>query len=124
MPEPTRAILLVGHCTPDAYAIRAALGSMVPEATVAFVNSDADLKRADGASLLLINRELDGDFAADDGLNLIAQLAGTGARTMLVSNHADAQGAAQEAGAALGFGKRDLYSPEMRRRVRAALGLP
>jgi hypothetical protein len=126
MPDPAPRILLVGHCTPDAYAIRSALGNMVPEAKVEFAGGETGLQEEIGkARLFLVNRELDGDYTADDGVALIARLApnGVGTAFMLVSNLPDAQAAAVKAGAAPGFGKRDLYADETRARLRAVLGL-
>src|SRR5690349_20866678 len=108
MPDPAPRILLVGHCTPDAYAIRSALGNMVPEAKVEFAGGEAALDEELGkAGLLLVNRELDGDYTADDGISLIGRLApkARGTTFMLVSNLPDAQAAAVKAGAAPGFGK-------------------
>lgn len=100
---------------------------MLPGATAEFVQDQSDLsKRLAGADLLLINRALDGDFSAADGVELIRRLASAGPagpKMMLVSGYPDAQAAAEAAGAQPGFGKRDLYAAETKRRLRVALGL-
>ena len=125
MPDPKPRILLVGHCIPDAYAIRSALNSLVPEAQVEFVSREDDLATTAPSSLLLINRALDGDFEAADGVELIRSLAGDAGhpRMMLITNFPDAQAAAQSAGALPGFSKREMYAAPTKARVRSALGL-
>jgi hypothetical protein len=118
-------VLLVGHCSPDAYAMRSALGSMIPGASIAFVNDQRTLTRhLPSARLLLINRALDGDFTAEDGVALIRELKPGAAAMMLVSNFAEAQAEAVAAGALPGFGKRDMYAEATRERLRAALAAP
>jgi two-component system chemotaxis response regulator CheY len=127
-PRPAR-IALVGHCGPDSYALRSAMGSAVPGSEVVFASDEealaAELARAD---LLLVNRTLDGEFRAGSGLELIRLLRTTypqaRVRIMLVSNYPDAQAEAEAAGALPGFGKREMYAAGTRARVRAALGLP
>ena len=123
MPDHPARILLVGHCIPDAYAIRSAVTSMIRGSTVEFARDQAEtLEKLPDSDLLLINRPLDGEFDADDGVALIRTLAPAAKpRLMLISNHADAQSAAQAAGALPGFGKHDLYSDETKRRLQAAL---
>jgi two-component system chemotaxis response regulator CheY len=126
MPDKPARILLVGHCGPDSYALRSAVGTMIPGAAVEFASDQTALdKQVTQADLLLVNRSLDGDFPADDGVELIRSLAERGAvpRMMLISNYPDAQAEAQAAGALPGFGKRDMYSDETKRRLRTALGL-
>lgn len=119
-------VLLVGHCGPDAFALRAAVGSMLPGAEVEQVNSRQGLQEADGAHLLLINRVLDGAFDSESGIDLIRELAtrdGEGKPGLvLVSNLQDAQSEAEAAGASPGFGKRELYSDRMRESLEAAIG--
>ena len=64
------------------------------------VNSDAELKELGGDNiLLLVNRALDGDFKASDGIELIRSVhAAGGPKAMLISNYAAAQAAAAAAG--------------------------
>lgn len=123
MADPAR-ILLVGHCRPDACALRSALSSLAPGARVEFVNDAATLAReATAADLLLINRVLDGEFDSDGGIELLRALdaAGDGPVLMLVSDRPEAQAEAQDAGAAPGFGKREMWAEETRRRIAGAL---
>ncbi len=118
-------VLLVGHCLPDSFSLKRALKRAAPEADATRVNSRADLEAhlAD-ASLLLVNRVLDGRFGVASGVDLIRELreanGGAAVPMILVSNFEDAQAEATEAGAQPGFGKNDLRTtgPE---RIAAAL---
>lgn len=113
-------VVLVGHCGPDSYALRSAIGSALPGARIEFANEeDAAQRAAAGASLMLINREPMGDFSSD-GLGLIAKL-GRITKVMLISNYADAQADAERAGALPGFGKKSMYAEDTRKRLIAAL---
>jgi hypothetical protein len=120
-------VVLVGHCGPDSYALRSAVARFVPGAEVVFAHHaralDEELSRAD---LLLINRTLDGDYDDAGGIELIHRLRARGAakpRLMLVSNYSEAQAQAEMAGAAPGFGKREMNAESTRERLRAALGM-
>lgn len=120
-----RTVALVGHCGPDMFALRSALRSALPGAEIVTVQDEKSLAQTE-ADLLLINRVLDGRFEDESGLKLIERMAvggaeGAGPAVMLVSNFADAQSAATEAGALPGFGKKELYSDTMKQRLRAAL---
>jgi two-component system, chemotaxis family, chemotaxis protein CheY len=124
MSDPAK-IVLVGHCRPDAYALKAALGGRVEGVQFEMVGNQRSLDASiASASLLLVNRVLDGDFDAAGGIDLIkaVRARGDGPPAMLISDLADAQAAAEQAGAAPGFGKRAMYTEETQRRVRAALG--
>jgi len=115
-------IVLVGHCGPDSYALKSAVGMAAAGSDVIFANDDAALAReAPGAALLLVNRVLDGDFADEGGIKLIGKLAGLGAKVMLVSNYPDAQAEAERAGALPGFGKTTMYAAETKERIARAL---
>jgi hypothetical protein len=124
-------IALVGHCGPDAYALRSAVSRFVPGAEVVFSYHDESLgKELRAADLLLINRTLDGDFSDAGGIELIQRLKGTitngnapTPRLMLISNYAEAQSEAEMAGALPGFGKAAMNAESSRIRLRAALGL-
>lgn len=126
MAEAAARIVLVGHCGPDSYTLRSAVQRMVPGSVVEFANDEeslrAEIARAD---LLLVNRVLEGDYTLGMGVELVREVRSGGAArsaVMLVSNFADAQAEAEAAGAAPGFGKRDMSSEETRRRILAALG--
>lgn len=120
-------ILLVGHCIPDSFGLTRMAKQVSAGTQVERVNNDKALqKRLGDASLLLVNRELDGRFEAGDmGVELIRRLRAEGVQTpmMLVSNFEDAQQAAVEAGALPGFGKSDVRDPATVERLRAAIGV-
>lgn len=115
-----KTVALVGHCGPDTFALRSAIRSALPGAEVVSVQDEKSLAATD-ADLLLVNRVLDGRFHDGSGLKLIERLASAGPAVMLVSNYPDAQAAAEQAGAAPGFGKSELYSDQMKQRLRDAL---
>lgn len=118
---------LVGHCSPDSAMLTNFAERAVPGAKLKRVNDDAALERELASfDLLLVNRALDGDFPsvgdAGTGIDLIRNLAkrGDGPAMVLVSNFADAQQAAVEAGAMPGFGKSELGLPHAGENLRAA----
>ncbi|MEZ6243435.1 MAG: hypothetical protein R3B57_10370 [Phycisphaerales bacterium] len=122
--DEARAIVLVGHCRPDAWMLASMVRRAAPEWRVEMASSDEELRRLlDEADLLLVNRQLDGLFEDDSGIALIERFAGDkdAPAIMLVSNFPDAHEAALKAGAIEGFGKRDLNSPRVAELVRAAL---
>lgn len=121
-----KRIVLVGHCGPDSYALKAAVSRFVPDAAVVLVMDDAELERElPTADLLLINRVLDGDYALEAGVDLIRRIRASDLERkpamMLVSNFPEAQAEAEAAGASPGFGKRDLYAESTGTKLRAAL---
>lgn len=108
-------VVLVGHCNADQFsltnAVRNALGNAV---TVTSANDDDEVAVCTSAgSLMLVNRQLDGQFGVDGGIELIRQLCSQSdpPAVMLISNYADAQEQAIAAGAQRGFGKSDLADP-------------
>jgi hypothetical protein len=116
-------VVLVGHCGFDAGNIAAAVAAALPEVSIESANDSASVGRyARPGSLLLVNRQLDGDFAGSDGVELIRNLAVAPdpPRMMLVSNYDDAQSAASDAGALPGFGKDDLQGDLPAQRLREA----
>ena len=118
-------VALVGHCGPDTWMLRGAVGRWLPEAQIALVEDRASVEALAGpGTLMLINRVLDGAFGPTTGLELVAELAGRkgGPTVMLISNYPDAQAEAEAAGAAPGLGKRDLGTPAAADRVRHAAG--
>ncbi len=107
-----RTVVLVGHCSPDMFMLKTAVGRALPEATIVFVNDDdalGEYRTAD--SLLLVNRELDGRFHTQSGIDVISEITPQkdGPVTMLISDLQDAQAQAIAAGAKPGFGKSQLY---------------
>ncbi len=123
--SPIARVVLVGHCGADRWALRSAVEEALPGVPVESANATAQLARFTGPeSLLLVNRILDGDLGTTRGVELIESLA---ARPdpppmVLISNYADAQQAAQAAGARPGFGKGDLGSDRAVQILRAAAG--
>jgi CheY-like chemotaxis protein len=120
-----KRVLSVGQCGADHYGIsltfRQAFGAEVEAAS-----TEAEalrLLRQEPFALVLVNRVFDAD--GDSGVDLIRRVkADETLRTapmLLVSNYADAQREAAEAGAEPGFGKADLGRPEMLDRVRPFL---
>lgn len=118
-----KRVLSVGQCGLDQGGIsrtfRQAFGAEV--AGVATQAQALDLLGKETFALVLVNRVFDAD--GDSGVDLIRRLKADEARrampVMLVSNYADAQKEAIEAGAEPGFGKSSLGRPEMLERVRA-----
>ena len=120
-----KRIALVGHCGPDSSYLRMAVGGALRGAQVVMADDEHELKRVleAGVDLLLLNRQLDYGFDIDEGIELIRRLRASHphVRTMLVSNYADAQRAATEAGALPGFGKREIGSKRVTELLRGAL---
>ena len=127
MMSDTIHILLVGHCGPDAHLLASAARGAVPGAKVVAVPDQQRLDEAMAtASLLLVNRVLDGGFEAESGIDLIRSLTkrnGAAPPALLISNYEDAQRDAEAAGARPGFGKRAVMTDIARARIRTALGL-
>lgn len=116
----TVTVMLVGHCGPDSHLLAHAVRSAVPNAKVVNNTDEKDLWET-GADLLLVNRVLDGWYEDGRGLRLVEAAASRGVPVMLISNYADAQAAAEAAGACPGFGKSEARSEKATRAVRAAL---
>ena len=121
-----RKIALVGHCGPDSYMLRSSVKHSVKESDVAMIADEAKLAAAleGGVELLLINRQLDGVFNSHEGVDLVRRLAASHPQvaTMIISNYADAQRAAEAAGARPGFGKSEIGSAKMRDALAGVFG--
>ena len=117
-------VMLVGHCGPDAIMLKTVVQRALPEASVELINDhDALDASLTGDVVLLVNRELDGDFrTGTGGIDLIRHLTESGATApmLLVSNFEDAQAQAEAAGAMPGFGKSDLYHDDTTQRLKDA----
>lgn len=120
-------VALIGHCVPDSGMLKTVVSRIFPACEVVRVNDEQtaldEVKRSD---LLLINRQMDGDFpgVSGGGINLIRELLGVPGRKaalMLISNFEDAQQEAVGVGAAPGFGKVRAGSAEAAERMRAAV---
>lgn len=116
-------IALVGHCGFDAASLRRFVQRQAPQATVVELHDRAALDQAGPDTLLLVNRVLDGDLNAADGVDLIRQvrLRDNAPRAMLISNYEQAQREAEAVGALPGFGKAQIGSAEAARRLQEAM---
>jgi CheY-like chemotaxis protein len=119
-----KRIALVGHCGPDSSYLRMAVSAALRGAHVFMADDEQDLQRVleAGVDLLLLNRQLDYGFETDQGIDLIRRLRASHptVKTMLISNYADAQQAATDAGALPGFGKREIGSKRVTDLLRGA----
>jgi len=120
-----RKVLLVGHCGPDSSYLKMAVRSARSDAAVVYAEDAHELRAAldGGVDLILFNRELGYGFDEKEGVDIIRWLKPNypTLKMMLVSNYADAQKAAVEAGALPGFGKRELGQPRIAKLLREAL---
>ena len=111
-------IALVGHCGPDSFMLRSAVKYAVKDVELHMITDGGALAAllSNGPALLLVNRQLDGNFEVIEGVDLIRRLHTTYPQLpmMLISNYADAQQAAEAAGARPGFGKSEIGSAKMR----------
>lgn len=121
----TKTVLSVGQCRPDHAAISHFLAS----------NFDVEIITADLATdcmtvlaehtvdLVLINRKLDADYS--DGMDILKSIRSqpetSDVPVMLVSNFAEWQEKAVDAGATYGFGKAELNNPDTVDRLRPIL---
>ena len=121
----TKRVLDVGNCNPDHTAIRQLVeGSF--DAQVDRVHQWQDARerlRSEHYDLVLVNRKLDIDYS--DGLDIIQKIKAdpelATVPVMLLTNYADHQQAAQDAGAELGFGKLEYDKPETGEQLAAFL---
>jgi hypothetical protein len=112
----------IGHCVPDAAMIRGAVRRVHPAASFVEVSDESGVTALRGTgAILLVNRVLDGDFEAEDGIALIRRelAADPSGVFVLVSNYPEAQAAAVALGARRGFGKSQLHAPETAETLRA-----
>jgi two-component system, chemotaxis family, chemotaxis protein CheY len=119
-----KTIVLVGHCGVDGPRLQSALCSRVGDCDVLRINDPAELESAcaQGADLLLVNREPLG-FEGTEGVELIRALRERypDTKAMIVTDFPEVQQEAVAAGAAPGFGKRDIDSPKLEQAVRQVL---
>ncbi len=126
MPDASPArVLDVGQCDPDHHAIRSMLTRHfdVEVDRVMFVNEALTAMREKPYDLVLVNRLIFSDNS--EGLPLIETAKADDALKdvpiMMVSNFADAQATATQAGAEPGFGKSELQSERTQSRLRDLL---
>ena len=112
MPPPLQ-IVLVGHCGPDVYRLKAAVDRAVPEAEIITVDDEERLDDYRTPDFLwLVNRILDGSFTTDSGIELIREICSAPATAPLAILISDLPGAQEEAiaaGAQPGFGKLQIF---------------
>ena len=119
----TIRISLVGHCVPDAFALRGAIAGFFPDAQVDTINTQAEFESKLGEyQIHLVNRVLDGDFASDSGIGLIKDNAESHKALMLISNFAESLEEAVQAGGVMGFGKSNMRSDAAHEALSNALG--
>lgn len=118
-------VALIGHCVADSGMLKSVASRVFPACEVVRVNDEPTaIDEAKRSDLLLVNRQMDGEFNAPSGIELIRELLGVPGRKaalMLVSNFDDAQKEAVGVGAAPGFGKAKAGSAEAAERMRAAV---
>jgi CheY-like chemotaxis protein len=119
-----KKVLSVGQCSMDHGSISRTLqGAFGADVTPAATADEAlSLLRGGGYGLVLVNRVFDSD--GDSGLDFIRRVKAEAPAVpvMLVSNFADAQAQAVEAGALPGFGKAALSAPQTLARLKERLG--
>lgn len=120
-----KQVLSVGQCGYDEGTLSRYLGGRFDvEVLSADGSADAlELLATSNVDLVLINRRFDRD--GGDGVELIRTIHRDGrfpsTKLMLVSNDADAQRRAIEAGALPGFGKAEYHRPETEQKLADAL---
>jgi len=121
----TKRVLDVGNCGPDFQANRCFLVEQFGCDVVQAHNAEetmAELRGGDYA-LVLVNRKLDHDYS--DGIEIIRKIKAdpevSAVPVMLITNFAEHQDAAEEAGGLRGFGKLELDKPETQQRLRSLL---
>jgi two-component system, chemotaxis family, chemotaxis protein CheY len=122
---PAKRVLSVGQCSADHSSISHYLSRHFGAETVPVATADAALQHLgrERFDLVLVNRVF--DYTNESGVSFIKKLradaAGKNVPVMLVSNYADAQAKAVEAGALEGFGKSELGDETMLDRLRPLL---
>lgn len=124
----TKRVLAIGNCSYDHGNLAAAIGSHFDAEITAAGGPEEALRvlAGGGFDLVLVNRHIGVDEQA--GVNLVRQMKADPALAalpvMLLSNFPEAQEEAINAGAAPGFGKAALRSPETIERLAVFLGEP
>ncbi|HEX2972974.1 MAG TPA: hypothetical protein VHP11_11615 [Tepidisphaeraceae bacterium] len=120
-----KTVVLVGHCGPDSSYLRMAITAADRNARIVSADDEAELTKllADGADLVLVNRQIDFGFPETEGVELIQRLhpGYPSVKLMLVSNYPEAQAAAVRVGAVPGFGKSEVGSTRVTELLRSAL---
>ena len=123
-----KRVLDVGNCAPDHAAISRLADTLFQAEVVQTHGLDDTFEalRSQQFDLVLINRKLDQDYS--DGLDIIKALKADeqlkSVPVMLVTNLAEHQQLAVEAGATLGFGKLEFDDPHTHEKLAAFLQSP
>ena len=121
----SKKVALVGHCGPDSSFLRLAVNKAIPGVQIVAADDDHELKAVldAGVDLVLFNRQLDYGFDDPEGVSVIRKLGRfyPATKMILVSNYADAQAAAVQAGAFPGFGKREVGGARVTQLLRDAV---
>jgi len=120
-----KRVLDVGNCDPDHAAIRRMLeATFRAEVVRAYQAQDAlRLLRSQAFDLVLVNRKLDSDYS--DGLPISESIKADPQLAhlpcMLITNYPEHQKAAVAAGAAYGFGKKEINARQTLDKLAAIL---
>lgn len=121
-----KRVLSVGQCIPDDGAILQFLSSHFDVQMIRATDKNDALARiqSEAFDLILVNRKLDIDYT--DGMEIIQAIQkdpdSNTTPVMLISNYADAQEKAIQAGAEHGFGKMEYNDPKVVERLAKFLG--
>lgn len=121
----TKQVLDVGNCGPDFSSIHSFLTNRFDCEVKQCHGPDDTLNalRSGEVALVLVNRKLDRDYS--DGIEIIKQIKSDpelkDVPVMLITNFAEHQDAAVEAGAERGFGKLEYDKPETVERLKPFL---
>ena len=121
-----KRILDVGQCDMDHGNISRMLAEHFDVAIdrAHLANDAVRLIQENTYDLILVNRVLDRDHS--EGIDILHELKADDSRTappvMLVSNYAESQQQAVNAGAIMGFGKSELATPETIAKLKTVLG--
>ncbi|MCA9276873.1 MAG: hypothetical protein KDA29_12685 [Phycisphaerales bacterium] len=117
-------ISIVGHCTPDSFALRSAIAGFLPNARTEVINDESELTRRLGEfDLHLLNRVMEGRFHTESALEFIETHHEHHKGLMLISNFPESREQSVKVGGAPGFGKRSMRSDEARDALYSALGI-
>ncbi len=122
----TKLVLDVGNCGPDHASIKRLLeGGFKAKVLQAHGPQDTlAMLLAHKVDLVLVNRKLDQDYS--DGIEIIKMIKAkpefASLPVMMITNYAEHQQLAMDAGALPGFGKLQFNAPETREKLQSVLG--
>lgn len=122
----SKRVLSVGQCSPDHNSIRQLIETRYSATVVPADRAQDALEKlhSERYDLVLVNRKLDIDYS--DGLEVIKQIKADPelreVPVMLITNYAEHQQLAVEAGAVPGFGKLEYEQPQTHEKLQKYLG--